>query len=45
MAPIGRRGIEQLLVVINDENDQRVPADARMCLRMLEAQLKVVKAQ
>ena len=45
VAPIGRNGIEQLLVVINDENDARIPADARLCLRMLEAQLKVVKEQ
>ena len=45
VAPIGRNGIEQLLVVINDETDQRVPADARLCLRMLEAQLSVVKEQ
>src|SRR6476661_4140295 len=39
VAPIGRNGIEQLLVVINDETDTRIPADARLCLRMLEAQL------
>jgi len=45
VAPIGRTGIEQLLVVINDENDARIPADARLCLRMLEAQPKVVKEQ
>jgi transposase len=45
VAPIGRNGIEQLLVVINDENDARIPADARLCLRMLEAQLRVVKEQ
>ena len=44
VAPIGRSGIEQLLTVI-DENDGRVPAGARLCLRMLEAQLKVVKEQ
>ena len=41
VAPIGRGGIEQLLVIINDENDSRVPADARVCLRMPEAQLTV----
>jgi transposase len=40
VAPIGRGGIEQLLVVVNDENYSRVPADARLCLRMLEAQLR-----
>jgi transposase len=45
VAPIGRNGIEQLLLVINDENDARIPTDARHCLRMLEAQLKVVKEQ
>ncbi|RVC64410.1 IS110 family transposase [Mesorhizobium sp.] len=45
VAPIGRNGIEQLLVVINDENDARITADARLCLRMLEAQLRVVKEQ
>ena len=45
VAPIGRNGIEQLLMVVNDENDSRIPADARLCLRMLEAQLKVVKEQ
>jgi len=44
-APVGRNGIEQLLLVVNDENDSRIPADARLCLRMLEAQLKVVKEQ
>lgn len=43
VAPIGRGGM--LLAVINDENDPRVPADARLCLQMLEAQLMVVKAQ
>jgi transposase len=40
-----RSGGKQLLVVINDENDMRIPADARLCLRMLKAQLKFVKAQ
>ena len=30
VAPIGRNGIEQLLVVINDETDTRIPADARL---------------
>ena len=45
VAPVGRNGIEQLLVVVNDESDHRIPTDARLCLRMLEAQLKVVKEQ
>jgi hypothetical protein len=32
-APVGRNCVEQLLV--SDENDYRMPADARLCLRML----------
>src|SRR5215472_6033498 len=44
-APLGRRGIDQLLTVIADEKDARVPADARICLKMLAAQLVVVKEQ
>ncbi len=42
-APIGRRGVDQLLAIIADEEDARVPADARLCLKMLAAQLTVVK--
>jgi transposase len=45
VAPIGRRGIDQLLATIADESDARVPADARLCLQMLAAQLIVVKQQ
>jgi transposase len=45
VAPIGRRGIDQLLAIVADENDARVPADARLCLQMLAAQLIVVKQQ
>ena len=43
VAPLGRRGIDQLLAVIADEKDTRVPADARVCLAMLAAQLAVAK--
>jgi transposase len=43
VAPLGRRGIDQLLAVITDEKDARVPAEARVCLAMLAAQLAVVK--
>ena len=43
VAALGRRGVDQLLAVIADENDTRVPADARVCLGMLAAQLAVVK--
>lgn len=45
VAPVGRLGIERLLEVIADRNDDRVPADARACLEMLIAQLAVVKDQ
>ena len=45
VAPIGRRGIDQLLVILADAGDTRVPADARLCLQMLAAQLAVVKEQ
>ena len=45
VAPIGRRGIDQLVAVVADAGDTRVPADARLCLQMLAAQLAVVKEQ
>lgn len=45
VAPIGRRGIDQLLAVVVDVDDARVPPDARLCLQMLAAQLAVVKEQ
>jgi transposase len=45
VAPVGRMGVERLLAVIADQDDQRVPSDARVCLEMLGAQLVVVKEQ
>ena len=45
VAPMGRNGIEQLLDVIADPADERVPADARLCLEMLVAQLRIVKSR
>ena len=45
VAPVGRNGIDQLLAVIANTNDARVPGDARLCLEMLAAQLAVVKEQ
>lgn len=45
MAPAGRLGLEQLLDVVADGEDERLPADAHTCLEMLAAQLSVVKAQ
>ena len=45
VAPIGRLGMERLLGVVEDHEDSRVPAEARACLKMLGAQLTVVKEQ
>ena len=45
VAPIGRMGLERLLEVVADPEDHRLPADARICLQMLAAQLVAVKAQ
>lgn len=45
VAPVGRIGLERLLDIIADRDDHRVPADARVCLEMLGAQLIVVKEQ
>ena len=45
VAPIGRNGIDQLLSIIADSADDRVPTDARLCLEMLAAQLRIVKEQ
>lgn len=45
VAPVGRMGVEHLLDVIADREDRRIPADARVCLEMLAAQLAVVKQQ
>ncbi len=45
IAPLGRRGVDQLLAVIADERDMRMPAEARVFLRLLAAQLVVVKEQ
>jgi transposase len=45
VAPAGRLGLDRLLEVIADPRDDRLPADARICLQMLATQLTVVKAQ
>jgi len=45
VAPIGRNGLESLINVINDAADERLPADARTCLLMLVAQLRLVNQQ
>src|SRR4051794_29306895 len=45
VAPVGRMGLERLLAIVDNHEDQRIPADARVCLGMLAAQLAVVKTQ
>src|SRR5271169_2977318 len=45
VAPIGRKGVEELLDVIADSNDDRLPEVARGCLVALGTQLRSLKAQ
>ena len=45
VAPVGRNGVEQLLGVVADSNDKRLPEVARTCLAALGAQLQMQKAQ
>jgi transposase len=42
VAPVGRNGLQKLTEVIDDETDARVPAEARLCLKMLVVQLQLV---
>jgi transposase len=44
VAPVGRRRIEELLKVVADASDARVPEVARACLIVLGEQLRVLKA-
>ena len=45
VAPVGRNGVEELLAVVADASDQRLPEVARACLATLGAQLRMLKAQ
>jgi transposase len=45
VAPVGRRGVEQLLEVVADPADRRLPEVARVCLAALGSQLRALKAQ
>jgi transposase len=45
VAPVGRNGVEQLLGVAADSNDERLPEVARACVAALGAQLLTLKAQ
>jgi transposase len=45
VAPVGRNGVEELLRVVTDPDDKRVPEVARVCLVALGAQLRRLKEQ
>src|SRR5664279_3663787 len=45
VAPVGRKGVEELLDIVANPSDKRVPEVARMCLAALGAQLRRLKEQ
>jgi transposase len=45
VAPVGRGGVEQLLKVVADANDTRLPEIARACVAALGSPLLALKAQ
>src|SRR4051812_27576528 len=45
VAPVGRKGVEELLNVVADPSDGRVPDIARACLLALGTQLRRIKEQ
>jgi transposase len=45
VASVGRNGVEQLLAVVGNSNDKRLPDVARACISALGAQLRMLKAQ
>jgi transposase len=45
VAPVGRNGVEQLLDVVADASDKRLPEIARACLAALGVQLRALKLQ
>ncbi len=45
VAPVGRHGVEQLLGVVADASDKRLPEVARACVAALGVQLQTLKAQ
>ena len=45
VAPVGRNGVEELLNVVADASDKRLPDVARACVAALGTQLRVLKAQ
>ena len=45
VAPVGRKGVDELLDVVADPSDKRVPEIARACLTALGTQLRRLKEQ
>jgi transposase len=45
VAPVGRLGVEQLLGVVSDASDKRLPDMARACVAALGAHLQRLKVQ
>ena len=45
VAPVGRKGLEQLLDVVARAKDQRIPDVARVCVAALGAQLRALRVQ
>jgi transposase len=45
VAPVRRRGVNQLLTVVSDTSDKRPPDVTRSCVAALGAQLQMLKAQ
>jgi len=45
VAPVGRHGMEELLRIVADINDKRLPEVARACVAALGGQLRMLKAQ
>jgi transposase len=43
VAPVGRNGVDQLLGVVADANDKRLPEIARACVAALGVQLRMLK--
>jgi transposase len=45
VAPVGRNGVEELLTVVADASDKRLPDVARACVAALGTQLRMLRAQ
>jgi transposase len=45
VAPVGRNGVEELLRLVGDAGDKRLPELARACVAALGTQLRMLKAQ